>query len=434
MKYSGGNHPEIEKLFQGQAREICVRVDRAFSFLLVIQWLLAIGISVIATASSGQSSQINPSLITFYGSLLAVPAFCLAWSRAGERTTRYFIALAQVLFCLLLPYAWGAPELMCFHIFVALAAVAFYQDRALLIGASLLTILLLCWRGAFPYASDEWAWLKYAAWIVVENIILLLGMSELRKELMEAASSKYELMRAREEALRLSSIKSNFLSRMSHEIRTPLSSIIGFSDILTDTDLNEEQEEYVGTIHRCSETLLHLINDILDISKIENGLLQIDAHRFDLKELHEDIYKMFWIKCLEKGLELELKVDESSPVHVHGDSHRLRQILMNLVSNAVKFTERGKVSIEVRYEPESSTYHWTIRDTGKGIHQDNLGKLFTSFYQEDPSVSRKYGGSGLGLMISKNLVELMGGQISVQSQLGEGTAFSFSLKLPENGL
>jgi signal transduction histidine kinase len=234
---------------------------------------------------------------------------------------------------------------------------------------------------------------------------------------------------AKEAALQQLALKSNFLSDMSHEIRTPLSSIIGFSEILCETNLDQEQKQYASTVHRCSKALLHLVNNILDISKIESGQLEVDHHRFDIRELHQDICRMFSLSCSEKGLDLQLVIDPAIPHHVVGDSHRLRQVLVNLVSNAIKFTDKGVIKIEVRADENLPVYHWQVRDTGRGIHAENLGNLFRSFYQEDASVSRRYGGTGLGLTISKNLVEIMGGEISVASRPGEGTVFSFSLPM-----
>ncbi|WP_295901456.1 sensor histidine kinase [uncultured Bdellovibrio sp.] len=438
----GRNHPEVEKIFQQQMHEIGIRVDRAFAFLMLIQWVSCIflGASITPFTWVGQfSGSLENALVGLvFGGLFALPPIYCAWVLPGQKITRYIIAIAQVCFSILLIYLTGGRIETHFHVFVSLAALAFYMDIPVLWVAAAIVVIDHGLRGVLlpisvygESADVEWRWIEHAGWVFFENIILGLGIQRIRAELREMAFSKFQLIEAREEALRFASLKSNFLSNMSHEIRTPLNSILGFSDILRDTTLDEEQREYIGTIHRCSDTLLHLINDILDISKIENGLLQIDHHRFDLKELHQDIHKMFSVKCMEKGLELELAMDEGIPNHTLGDSYRLRQVLTNLVSNAVKFTDSGKVRIEVYKDREARLYRWHVKDTGKGIHYDNIKKLFRSFYQEDPSISRKYGGSGLGLMISKNLIELMGGQISVDSKVGEGTTFSFSLPLEE---
>lgn len=262
-------------------------------------------------------------------------------------------------------------------------------------------------------------WIGIVLWMGIEGAILVFSFLQLRRL----------FQGAQQEAAQVSSKKAIYFSRMSHEIRTPLNSIIGFADILRETDLESDQAEYVQTIHRCSESLLHLINDILDVSRIENGLLRIDRHKFDIRELHEDIHKMFAAKCKEKCLNFHIQVDSHCPRYLEGDSHRLRQVLINLVGNAVKFTEQGEVRVQMQYSPEKQVYVWSVTDTGRGIQAENIPKLFRNFYQEDASISRRFGGSGLGLVISKNLVELMGGAIQVQSQQGKGTTFQFSLPL-----
>ncbi|WP_347355860.1 ATP-binding protein [Bdellovibrio sp.] len=445
MKQSEGerNHPEVQKIFEQQSRETNIRVDRGFSILLLIQWVASIVVGILVTPSTwvgSFSGAIENALVgLIFGGLFSLPAVYCVHVFPGERFTRYLVAASQMFFSVLFIYLAGGRIESHFHVFVSLAALAFYKDVGVLGLASFIVIADHILRGCLLplslYGQEEhaqWRWIEHTMWIILADIILIIGIERTRFELQEVAHSKFQLMKAREEALQLSSIKSTFLSNMSHEIRTPLNSIIGFADILRDTPLDDEQQGYVGTIHRCSDSLLHLINDVLDISKIENGLLQIDRHRFDIKELHKDIHRIFAAKCQEKGLQLRVDVDESIPHFALGDSHRLRQVLMNLVGNAVKFTDQGSVHVSLHRDPVvESRYHWAVRDTGRGIRKENMGKLFRSFAQEDASVSRTHGGSGLGLMICKNLVELMGGNIVVDSKLGEGTVFSFTLPLDE---
>lgn len=437
------NHPEVQRIFDEQSREIHIRVDRGFAILLIIQWVVSVivGLSYTPRTWVGSlSGAVENGLVgLIFGGLFALPAVYCIFVFPGQKFTRYLVAVSQMCFSTLLIYLSGGRIETHFHVFVSLAALAFYKDMGVL------------WLGAFVVLADHalrgyllpmsiygqaefarWRWVEHGMWVVIENLLLMIGIARIRHELREMAYSKYLLVRAREEALQLSSLKSSFLSNMSHEIRTPLNSIIGFTDILRDTHLDKDQTSYVGTIHRCSESLLHLINDILDISKIENGLMHIDRHRFDLRELHRDIHSIFSVKCQEKGLDLHIDIDDRIPAQAVGDSHRIRQVLMNLVGNAIKFTDRGRVHIRLHLEGGTRPrYRWQVSDTGRGIRSENISRLFRSFSQEDSSISRHFGGSGLGLMISKNLVELMGGQIFVESQLGEGSTFSFTLPYEE---
>jgi signal transduction histidine kinase len=260
------------------------------------------------------------------------------------------------------------------HVLLSIAFLAFYLDPLVLGLASALAIIDHVARGFFMPMSiygemvvNHYKFLEHSLWILFEDVVLIAGVSYLREDLREMAISKYQLILAREEALRASSLKSMFLSNMSHEIRTPLNSIIGFTEILLETELSEDQKSYVGTVHRCSESLIRLLNDILDLSKIENGLMQIDRHKFNMRELHGDVRKMFEIQCREKGITLDICVSDEVPEHAVGDSHRIRQILVNLIANAVKFTEKGKISVVVDHDVEKSETLWQVIDTGVGI-------------------------------------------------------------------
>jgi signal transduction histidine kinase len=433
-------HPDVRLIFNKQAKEICTRVDRALAVLMLIQWSAAVIVAWLVSPSTwvGQFAQVHQNifLALVFGGILALPPVYCAWKEPGTKLTRMVISISQMCFSILFIHLSGGRIETHFHVFVSLAFLAFYKDTHVLLLASAVIIIDHMLRGFYlPYSvygsvgGFEWRWVEHAGWIIFEDIVLLLGIKGIRHELWEMAISKYQLIKAREDAMRISTLKSNFLSNMSHEIRTPLSSIIGFSDLLRDTELTLDQRQYIGTIHRCGESLLRIINDILDFSKIENGVLDLDIHRFDMKELHQDIKNMFLAKCWEKGLDLELKLDDRVPQYLLGDSYRIKQILTNLVGNAVKFTEKGKVTVEVKLDAEMGTYRWCVRDTGMGIQYEKIQNLFKAFSQEDPSIQRRYGGTGLGLMISKNLVEIMQGQIAVESKVGEGTVFSFSIPL-----
>ncbi|MEO5683911.1 MAG: two-component regulator propeller domain-containing protein [Chitinophagaceae bacterium] len=254
---------------------------------------------------------------------------------------------------------------------------------------------------------------------------------QVREQTAQLIYSNEEERKARLEADQANEAKSVFLATMSHEIRTPMNGVIGMASLLKQTELTDTQAGYAETISTCGENLLTVINDILDFSKIESGKMELENIDFDLRNCIEEVLDVFAVKATGAGVDLICGIDHTVPTVIRGDSVRLRQILMNLVSNAVKFTHKGEIFVKVSLLNPSNTNHlelvFEIRDSGIGIPAEKMGRLFKAFSQVDSSTTRKYGGTGLGLIICEKLIALMGGHIDVKSIAGEGTTFTFTI-------
>jgi signal transduction histidine kinase/CheY-like chemotaxis protein len=256
------------------------------------------------------------------------------------------------------------------------------------------------------------------------------------KLLMELTYANERAEAERKTAEEASRSKSDFLARMSHEIRTPMNSVIGFTELMLDTDLNDEQLDYARTINRSAQALVTLINDILDFSKVESGLLTLEDIDFDPEVMAFDVCELMRPRIGVKQVEILCRIGDKVPSNVKGDPGRYRQILINLMGNAVKFTEKGEVELFIDVEKVTKTtvtLHASVKDTGIGIPADKLDTVFDTFQQADGSTTRKYGGSGLGLAICKQIAKLMNGEIRVESKAGKGSTFHFTAVLKRSG-
>ena len=263
----------------------------------------------------------------------------------------------------------------------------------------------------------------HGAAYVLANAVDLTERYKIEADLKIATTKSEEANRA----------KSEFIANMSHEIRTPLNGILGFTDLVLKTSLDNTQEQYLKIINQSGATLLNIVNQILDFSKIESQKITLVKEKIDLQSLASDACTMVSFASEKKGLEMLLDFQEDLPRFIWADEIRLKQVLVNLLSNAVKFTDEGEIKLAIHLEDrlpnDHILLHFTVCDTGVGIHPDKLGLIFKAFEQEDGSITKKYGGTGLGLTISNKLLELMGSKLEVKSELDKGSCFSFHLRL-----
>ena len=435
-------------LYTAHRQSIYRRTDRMFAVLMAVQWVFGIVAAVIISPRTwaGATSHMHPHIwaAVFLGGAISLPPVLFGIFRPGQTITRYVIAVAQMLTSALLIHLTGGRIETHFHVFGSLAFLAFYRDWRVLIPATVVVAADHFLRGLFfpqsvygVLAASNWRWLEHAAWVIFEDIFLIASCIQIDSEMRQIAQRAADLNQAKEAAEAASRAKSQFLANMSHEIRTPLNGVIGMAELLMRKGgLATRQLRYVQVIKSSGDTLLTLINEVLDFSKIEAGKLELTRGDFALRGVVEDVVEMLAPKAAGKQLEFACRVHAGVPARVTGDIDRLRQVLVNLINNAIKFTESGEVVVAA--EPQSSRggQHWvrfSVRDTGVGIAPDHIGRLFKSFSQIDASNTRKYGGTGLGLAISKQLVELMGGTIGVDSELGRGSTFWFTLPFAAAG-
>jgi two-component system sensor histidine kinase/response regulator len=452
-----------DAVFVAHQQELYRQTDRMFAYLMMAQWLAAIVFALLVgpLTWAGAESRIHIHVwaAVVLGGIISVAPAALAWRRPGEVSTRYTIAVAQMLMSALLIHMTGGRIETHFHVFGSLAILAFYRDWQVLIPATAVVAIDHLLRGLFwpqsvygVLVASEWRWIEHAAWVVFEDVFLVIACVRGTRELREIAERTAVLEQANRDSarhaieqgeliarLRLTQqqveaatrAKSEFVANMSHELRTPLNVITLYSELLQEGAADDKRTEDVADLRKiqmASSHLLGLINGILDLSKIEAGKMELHLETIEVRPMVEELLATVGAVVRNNNNSLTVTYDQHVG-ELHADVTKTRQILFNLLSNAAKFTNGGNVSVHAGRKTTAGVdfIEFIVTDDGIGLTEEQQRRLFRPFAQGDTSISRKYGGTGLGLALVWRFCQLMGGEVSVRSAPQKGATFTVRL-------